>query len=82
MDSHLQILDSGGDGMSDVKSGKPSYEVYEMAIHQAGIGVHDLSTMNVEALRDERNLCSALIGAAEDWMCQINDELMRRGAKI
>lgn len=43
---------------------------------------HDLFTMNVEALRDERNLCSALISAAEDWMCQINDELMRRGAKI
>lgn len=68
--------------MSDVKSGKPSYEVYEMAIHQAGICVHDLSTMSVEALRDERNLCSALIGAAEGWMCQINDELMRRGVKI
>ena len=68
--------------MSDVKSGKPSYEVYEMAIHRAGIGVHDLSTMSAEDLHDERDLCSALIGAAEDWMCRINDELMRRGAKI
>ena len=47
--------------MSDVKSRKSSYEVYEMAIHRAGIGVHDLSTMNVEALRDERNLCSGCV---------------------